>query len=159
MKAKTPTGIKVIRAVTISIAIVVVLVVGSVVYSGYAEYRSVTSEFKQGQGGVVGETVQGAGAVFSANITIPDQGVYPITATISCGQSESSFNVYCQPASVTVQPGQTGVLRLQIHVQDLTAYENSANRRVNGTLAINMPPFVSLAVATDLSSLIQQGGA
>jgi hypothetical protein len=133
--------------------------VGSVLYSAYAEYQSVTAEFKQGQGGVVGETIQGAGAVFSANITIPDHGLYPITVTISCQDSQSSTNVYCQPASVTVQPGQSDVLRLHIHVQDLAAYRGAASARVNGTLDIDMPPFASLSVATDLSSLIPQGGA
>jgi hypothetical protein len=151
-------GIWALRGVTVAIALVVLLVVGTVAYSAYEDYSAVKAELAGGSQQAVGAAVlRGSTETVSINITVPNRGIYPLNVTLSCDYPTS--NVVCQRTSVDVSPGAEGVLRFRMIVSDLSLFENSGNRVVNGTVAISMTPFVGLTVGTDFGGFVKSGGA
>ncbi len=159
MKPRTPTGIKVLRTVSIAISLISFLVLGTVVYSAYTDYKAVQTEFggTGGQRPTLKITMQGVAEVFSLNVTVPNRGVYALTVSLSC--DSPSPNIICDPATVTVPAGQEKVLRFQMTINDYAQYLASGNRRINGTVGIQMLPFVTLSIGTDLGSLASQKSA
>ena len=157
-KRKTPKGIWALRGVTVAIALIVLLVAGTVVYSAYEDYSAVRAELARGSQEAVGEAVLlGSAEVVSINITIPNNGLYPLNVTLTC--SYPTPNVVCQRTSVDVAPGEGGILRFRVTVSDLSQFESSGNQVINGTVAISMMPFISLTVGTNFGGLVKPGGA
>lgn len=156
-KHKKPGGIRALQAISITLTLVVLLVIGTIGYSGYMDYRGVASELGSGNSSLVSGKItnQGSGGVLTLNITIPNQGVYALEVSVSC--DAKSLNVTCDQASVNVPAGQQGVLRFRMTIGNIAAYEASANKRINGTVAIQLEPFASVSVGVDLGSLIRQG--
>jgi hypothetical protein len=151
-------GIWALRGVTVAIALIVLLVVGSVVYSAYEDYSAVKAELAGGSQQAVGAAVlRGSTETVSINITVPNKGLYPLNVTLTCNYPTS--NVVCQRTSVDVSPGGEGVLRFRMTVSDLSQFESSGNQVINGTVAIAMSPFVGLTVGTDFGGFVKTGGA
>jgi len=151
-------GIWALRGVTVAIALIVLLVVGSVVYSAYEDYSAVKAELAGGSKQAVGAAVlRGSMETVSINITVPNNGLYPLNVTLTCNYPTS--NVVCQRTSVDVSPGGEGVLRFRMTVSDVSQFENSGNQVINGTVAISMTPFVGLTVGTDFGGFVKPGGA
>jgi len=158
VKRKTPRGIWALRGVTVAIAVIVLLVVGSVFYSAYEDYSAVKAELAGGSQQAVGAAVlRGSTETISINITVPNMGLYPLNVTLTCNYPTS--NVVCQRTSVDVSPGGEGVLRFLMTVSDLSQFESSGNQVINGTVAISMSPFVGLTVGTDFGGFVKTGGA
>jgi len=158
VKPKTPRGVWALRAVTIAITVIVILVVGTVAYSAYEDYTAVRAELAGGSNQAVGRAVlNGDSEAISINITIPNNGLYTLNVTLSCTYPTS--NVVCTPAHVSVPAGGQGVLRFEMNVADLTQFESSAVHSVNGTVAIAMPPFASVSVQTDFGGFVKTGGS
>ncbi|HZW85146.1 MAG TPA: hypothetical protein VFE91_04510 [Nitrososphaerales archaeon] len=157
MKHKKPGGIRALQAVSITLSVVVLLVIGTIGYSGYMDYRGVVSELSSGNNSLVSGKItnQGSAGVLSLNITIPNGGVYTLDVSVSC--DARAINVTCDQASVNVPAGKQEVLRFRMVIGNLAAYEASANKKINGTVAIQLEPFVSVSVGVDLGSLIRQG--
>ena len=157
VKRKTPMGIWALRGVTVAIALVVLLVIGSVVYSAYEDYTAVKAELAGGSQQAVGAAVlRGSTETVSINITVPNRGLYPLNVTLACDYPTT--NVVCQRTSVNVAPGAEGVLRFRMTVFDLSQFENSGDNVINGTVAISMTPFVGLTVGTDFGGFVKTGG-
>jgi hypothetical protein len=157
MKLKTPRGIWALRAVTITVALVAIVAVGTIAYSAYQDYTALRSELAGGSRQATGSAVlRGSSEYVSINITVPNGGVYSLNVTLSC--SYPNPNVVCQPTNVVVPPGQQGVLRFRMTVVDLSAYESSADHNINGTVAIVMQPFVSLTIVTNFGGFVSAGG-
>ena len=117
MKRKTPTGIWALRVVTIAIALIVIVIIGTVAYSAYEDYTVVRSELAGGSNQATAVvSPQGASETVSLNITLSNRGFYTLNVTVTC--TYPSSNVVCQPASVSVPPGQDGVLRFRMTVVD-----------------------------------------
>jgi hypothetical protein len=151
-------GIWALRGVTIAIALIVLLVVGSVVYSAYEDYSAVKAELAGGSQQAVGAAVlRGSTETVSINISVPNKGLYPLNVTLTCNYPTS--NVVCQRTSVDVSPGGEGVLRFRMIVSDVSQFESSGNQVINGTVAISMTPFVGLTVGTDFGGFVKTGGA
>ena len=157
MKRKTPMGIWALRGVTVAVTLVVLLVAGTVAYSAYEDYSAVKAELAGGSQQAVGAAVlRGSTETVSINITVPNNGLYPLNVTLSCDYPTS--NVVCQRTSVDVSPGGEGVLRFRMTVSDVTQFEGSDNQVINGTVAISMMPFVSLTVGTNFGGFVKTGG-
>jgi hypothetical protein len=151
-------GIWALRGVTVAIAVIVLLVVGTVVYSAYEDYSAVKAELAGGTQQAEGVAVlRGSTETVSINITVPNNGLYPLNVTLSCDYPTS--NVVCQRTSVDVSPGGEGVLRFRMTVADVSQFENSGNQVINGTVAISMTPFVGLTVGTNFGGFVKTGGA
>jgi uncharacterized protein (UPF0333 family) len=158
LKRKTPKGIWALRAVTISLAVVVIIVVGTVVYSGYEDYTALRAELAGGTQQAVGRAVlQGSTETVSINITVFNRGLYPLDVSLTCYYPTS--NVLCQPADVNVPAGEQGVLSFRMTVFDLPQFESSGDHVINGTVAVTMAPFVSLTIGTDFGGFVSSGGA
>jgi len=157
VKRKTPLGIWALRGVTVAIALGVLLVIGTVAYSGYEDYTAVKAELAGGPHQAVGAAVlRGSTETVSINITVPNNGLYPLNVTLTCDYPTP--NIVCQRASVDVSPGGQGVLRFTMTVLDISQFEDSGNQVVNGTVAISMAPFVGLTVGTNFGGFVKPGG-
>lgn len=157
VKRKTPRGIWALRGVTIAIALIVLLVIGTVAYSAYEDYSAVRAELAGGSQQAVGAVVlRGSTETVSINITVPNSGLYPLNVTLTCNYPTS--NVVCQRTSVDVAPGGEDVLRFRMVVADVSMFESSDNQIINGTVAITMAPFVGLTVGTNFGGFVKQGG-
>lgn len=157
MKRRTPGGIWALRAVTVAVVLVVIIVVASVGYSAYEDYTAVRAELSGGSQQAVGRAVlQGQTETVSINITVPNSGLYTLNVTMTC--SYPSSNIVCQRATVNVPPGQQGVLHFRLVVANLAQFTGLSDHRINGTVDISMPPFVSLSVVTDFSGFVSTGG-
>lgn len=157
MKAKTPRGIWALRAVTITITLIVLLALGAVAYSAYEDYSAVRTELGPGSGGSSGRvTMQGSSEVVSINVTIPNRGLLPLNVTVSCDTGDP--NIECQTARVDIPPGQDGVLSFKMTVVNLAQF-TSSNRHINGTVAMSLEPFASLKVGVNLGGFVNTGGA
>lgn len=158
MKTKTPAGIWALRAVSVTVALVVILVIGTVAYSAYEDYTAVRSELAGGSQQALGRAVlQGPSETVSINITVPNRGLYTLNVTVTCEYPGS--NVVCDPSEVSVPAGQQGVLRFRMTVADVSQFENSGNTRINGTVDISLEPFVSLSIGTDFGSFVSPGSS
>ena len=157
-KRKTPRGIWALRGVTIAVALIVLIVIGTVAYSVYEDYSAVRPELAGGSQQAVGAAVlRGSTETVSINITVPNRGLYPLNVTLNCDYPTA--NVVCQRTSVDVSPGGQGVLRFRMTVLDVSQFESSSNHVINGTVAISMEPFVSLTIGTNFTRFINPGGA
>ena len=151
-------GIWALRGVTVAVALIVLLVIGTVAYSAYEDYSAVRAELAGGSRQAVGAAVlRGSMETVSINITVPNDGLYPLNVTLTCNYPTP--NVVCQRTSVNVSPGGEGVLRFRMTVSDVSLFENSGNRVINGTVAISMVPFVGLTVGTDFGGFVKTGGS
>ena len=158
VKRKTPTGIWALRGITVAITLIVLLVIGTVAYSAYEDYSAIKAELAGGSQQAVGAAlIRGSVETVSINITVPNNGLYPLNVTLTCNYPTP--NVACQRASVDVSPGGEGVLRFRMTVSNVSSFESSGNTVVNGTVAISMTPFVGLTVGTDFGGFVKTGGA
>ena len=145
------------RAVTVAVALVVIIVVASVGYSAYEDYTAVRAELSGGSQQAVGRAVlQGQTETVSINITVPNSGLYSLNVTMTCSYPNS--NVVCQRTTVNVPPGQQEVLHFRLVVANLAQFTSLTDHRINGTVDISMPPFVSLSIGTDFSGFVSTGG-
>jgi len=156
MKRKTPTGLKVIRGVSIAITLTLILVLGTVFYSAYQDWNGIKSELSGPSPQATGKAVmQGSSEIVSINITVPNRGLYALNVTVSCAQQS---NIVCSPAQVNVPAGEQGMLRFRMTVVDIAQYASSSSHRIDGTVAIQMVPFASLGIGVDLGGFVHQGG-
>lgn len=157
-KRKTPRGIWALRGGTIVILLIVVIVVGTVLYSAYEDYTAVSPEFKPGSSQIQAvETPYGSGgATVSLSVTVPNGGLYTLNVTLTCDSSNP--NVVCQAGHVSVPPGGRQVLHFDMTIANLQQYA-AGDRRINGTVAMGLEPFVSITIGTDLSGLVNVQGA
>ena len=156
---RTPRGIWALRAVTLTIALIAILVIGTVVFSAYEDYSAVKPEITGGSSHPIGSMTQdGNTAVVSINFTVPNRGVYTLNVAVTCG-SNSNPVVTCTEGRVSVPAGGQDVLRFKMTITDLKAYLASSDRRINGTVSMGLEPFVNLSVVTDLSGLVKVGGS
>jgi hypothetical protein len=154
LKAKTPRGIWALRGVSIAISVTILLVIGTVVYSAYENYMGLRTEIAGGPNKPTGSGVlQGTSEVISINFTVPNDGLYPLNVTVTCDPLNP--NVVCSPSHVMVQAGQQGVLRFRMTVLNVQQFVTQPNHRINGTVAIRMPPFVGLSLGVDLGGFVR----
>ena len=157
MSTSAPRGIWALRAVTIGIALIVIVVLGTVAYSAYKDYTGVRSELSSGSGGATGRAVlQGSSEVISINITVPNSGLYALNVAVSCDQNP---NVACQPSQVDVPAGGQQVLHFHMTVANVSQFLAASSHRINGTVAIALEPFASLSIGVDLGGFVSTGGA
>ncbi|MDE1852638.1 MAG: hypothetical protein KGI38_02690 [Thaumarchaeota archaeon] len=143
---------------TIAIALVVILVVGTVAYSAYEDYSAVRPEFQSGSNQVKASAAPygSNGETVSINVTVPNSGIYTLNVTLTCNDTDP--NVVCTAGHVSVPAGQQQVLMFKLTIVNVQQYLASSNRRINGTVSMGLGPFVSLSIGTDLSSLLPAGG-
>lgn len=157
MKPKTPAGIWALRGVTITIAVVVLLVVGTIGYSVYKDYTAITPYLGGGSQATTGAvTQQGSSEIVSFNFTIPNRGLYALSVSVTCAPLDS--NVVCEPSQVTVPPGADGVLRFRMTIVDAQQFAASSNHTIPGTVSIALEPFANVTVGTDFGGLFKTGG-
>ncbi len=127
-------------------------------YSAYEDYSAVRPELTGGSSQpVAGITQSGNTETVTLNFTIPNGGLYTLDVTLTCDNGNP--NVVCQTGHVSVPPGGQDVLRFKMTITNVQQYIASSDRRINGTVAMGLEPFVSISIGTDLSGLVNVQGA
>ena len=159
MKRRTPTGIKALRAIGISITLIVLIVLGSVLYSGYKNFETVAGDLNGSnpQSYSTKTTMQGVQATVSANFTIQNNGFYTLSLSMVCDSVQAS-QLTCNQAQVSVPAGQQGVLEFKMVIANITQFASSGHGSAKGTLTIEQVPFASISVGLELGHLVGQGG-
>ena len=158
MKWKTPGGIWALRGVTATIAVIVILVMGTVFYSAYEDYTGVRPYLGGGALQSPGRiTILGSSEIVSINVTVPNRGLYTLNVTVTCKAPSSS--VVCDPSNLSVPAGQQGVLRFKMTVLNTQEFASSSDSTINGTVTISLEPFATLSIGVNLGGFINAGGA
>ena len=156
MKRRTPKGIWALRGVTIAIALVVIVVVATIAYSGYEDFQGVRSELASGShiavGGAFYDQSTGAETV-ELNITVPNRGLYSLNVTVTC--SSANPGVSCQRAQAVVPAGEQQVLHFSLAVSNVAQFLASGDHNINGTVVIGLIPFASISVGVNFTSFVQ----
>lgn len=137
-----------------AITLIVVFVVGSVAYSAYQDYTTFRSELSGTTGKIIHP--QGSSEIISLNMTVPNNGFYPLNVTVTCDTQNP--NIVCQPAQVYVPPGQQQVLHFRMTVVNVAQFFASSNHRVNGTVSIRLEPLASISIGVDLGGFVRDLG-
>ncbi len=114
---------------------------------------------RTGTSAVTAKTVlQGSSATVFLNVTVPNRGLLPLQASITCYPNQT--DVSCVPANMTIGPGQVGTLHFRMTVSNYAQLEeNPGGLRANGTLSFVLVPFAGISVSVNLGSMVHQGGA
>lgn len=156
MKRRTPRGIWALRAVTVAMALIVILVIGGVVYSAYEDYTAVKPYLGSPQHPAGSAVINGSTAIITFNVTVPNRGIFSLNVTVAC--VSPPLGVTCQRASVNVPPGQEEVLRFEMTVDNAQQFVSLPDHSINGTVAMGLVPFATLTVDVDFGGLLQSGG-
>lgn len=160
MKREPSTVAPSLRAVSLAVTLVSIVAFSTMAYSAYADYSGVLGVLGQSSGSPAIATrtvVQGTSATVYLNVTIPNDGLYPLGVGLSCISPGGSNQVSCSSASVTVPPGGQETLRFAMTVQNVNA-SSSSGIQAKGNLSLSLVPFASLNIVVDLGSLAAQGG-
>ncbi len=153
-----PKGYGALRLISIAITLACFIVIASVAYSAFMDYRSLTSAAgTKGAGVTVGRSVRGVAETVNVTALITNTGLYALNATMSC-EGTPPAGVQCTRGSVLVQPGQSKDLKFSFVIANLTTWDLSS-RKLNGTVMGELVPFASVGVGFDLGQLAGQGGA
>ena len=156
MKREPSTVARSLRAVSLVITLVSLVAVASIAYSGFADISGVLGVVGQnpGSSGVATKTVtQGTSTTVYLNVTVPNDGLYPLTIGLSCQPSGGITQVTCITAGVTIPPGGQQILHFAVTVPSSAA----PNIHANATLAVALEPFASFSIVIDLGRLVSRG--
>lgn len=157
MKTEHTTAAGSLRAVALAITVVSIVTFVAVGYSAYSDVSGVISVSRSGSSAVTAKTVtSGNSATLYLNASIANGGLLPLKVSLSC---QSQPNITCTPGSLTLAPGQSGVLKFQLTIANATQFgSNPSSLHINGTLIAELVPFATLTVGVDLGSLLSGGG-
>jgi len=158
LKSERTTAARSMRAVALAITLVSVVTFAAVGYSAYSDFNGFISNFRTGSTGISARTVaQGQAATLYVNATVPNDGLFPLSVSISC--TAPPAGVTCTSSSLTIPPSTSGVLRFQISIANVTELQNAAGLHLNGTAVAGLVPFASISITVDLGSFLTGGGS
>jgi hypothetical protein len=159
LKHEPSTVARSLKAISIVITLISIAAFSTIAYSAYADFAGV---FRiMGQGGASpnmsnSAVVQGNSIVVHLNVTIPNDGMYPLTVGLSCLPSNGTVLVTCPAASVTIPPGGEGTLHFTMNIQSPSLADLSG-LHTEGNLSLSIEPFASISVIIGLGSVQAQG--
>ena len=159
MKLEQSTVACSFRAVFVAIVLVSLVTFLTIAYSVYADYNGALAIVGQNLAiaNVSAEaTAEGTATTVHLTLTIPNRGFYDLRVGLSC-LSNTSSEVTCTGASVTVPPGGEQTLQLVFTVLN-QSQQGFVPAGVKGNLSLSLIPFASLNIVVDLSSLAGEKG-
>jgi hypothetical protein len=148
-----------LRVVALVITVVSLFTFSTVGYTAYAGVSNVISIVggSSPTSAITAKTViQGSAATVYLNVTLANNGFYPIAISLTCLPPGGS-GITCTSPSITLPPGQSQTLNFTMTVENYSQFI-LAGRHVDGQLVVALEPFASITVAVDLGSLVTLGG-
>ena len=145
-----------LRAVSAAIAVVAIVSLFSVGYSAYRDSGTLIA-LSDGSKSLSEETVMSAaGATVYFNATVPNGGLLPLEVTFACSTSEPG--VTCTTGSVTVQPGEQGLLSFSLLISNYTQFRaEQSSLPLDGNFTFALIPFASMQAKVNIGSLTTGG--
>jgi hypothetical protein len=100
--------------------------------------------------------VRGSVATVYLNVTLVNNGFYPIVLSLACPHQGVS-GISCSSPTITVLPGQTRALDFTMTVKNYTQ-SASEGLHVDGQMNVALEPFASITLTVDLGTLLARGG-
>jgi len=149
-----------LRAVALVITLVSLVTFATVGYSVYAVASNVTNTL----GGsshtpaiTAKVVVSGSVATAYLNVTLTNNGFYPIALSLDCSPPAGS-GISCTNSLVRIDPGQTQTLNFAMTVENYSQYAPEGIH-VDGLVQATLEPFASVNMTVDLGTLLTRGGA
>lgn len=148
-----------LKTVSVIIAIVAIVSIVAVAYSGYAEFNTLVGLSNGTSKGLTERAVtNGTSETIYINASITNNGLLPIGLAFACDNIQPG--VACESGSITVPPGQQGVLRIGLTVQNYSRFESGqVSLLVDGNFTFRLIPFATMQVSANLGPLVEPGGS
>jgi len=160
LKREPSTAARSLRAASLAITVVSLVAFSTIAYSFYADYEALSGGQRPGgppPNQSVRTVVNNTSATTYVNITVTNNGLYPLTVGLSCLSSNGSVVVKCSNSSITVPPGSKQILHFVMNLQNLSQAP-PGNFTVMGDISLSLPPFVSVNIIRPIASSSEQGG-
>jgi len=157
LKTEQSTAGRSLRGVSIVITLLSVVIFATIAYSAYEDSVGILGIFGQGSStpAVTAMTVyHGSTAIVSLNITLHNNGLYPLAFSISCVQSPGALNATCNNPATTIAMSQTATVHFLMNVTGVSPQSGTGGRPIDADVNVTLGPFVSLKVTTNLSGLV-----
>jgi hypothetical protein len=153
-----------LRAVGLAITLVSIVTFSTIGYTVFADAQAFLGSLQSGPGHTISSAYrfQGSNLLLDLNATVQNQGLYPLSITLSCSPVQQE-GVSCSSAQATIPPGQTSTLVFRIMVPNATEYTNAVQSpkqlHINGTATFALEPFASITINSDYGNLFRFGGS
>jgi hypothetical protein len=162
MKTEPSLAERSLRSASLVITLLSVLVFSTIAYSAYADANGVLKVFGAGSSSStapvsVTSTTQGNTTDLTFNVTLQNNGLYPIEVSGSCASTPGGLNATCNMPTTTIGPGQSTSFQFTLGVVGLSVQGAAGNEPLYVDFKVALEPFVSVSVTANLSSFIGGG--
>ena len=147
-----------LRAVALAITMVALTTFSTVGYSAYVGVGSVIGTLggdPQTPALAASTVVHGLDATVYLNVTLANEGLYPIELSMICLPQVDS-RITCNSPTITVPPGESRTLSFEMTVENYSQVV-TPNLRVDGQVKVSLDPFASVSARVDLGALAARG--
>jgi hypothetical protein len=151
-----------LRAVGLAITLVSIVTFSTLGYTIFADVQGFVGTLQSGPGSALSGSavLQGSILLLDLNATVQNQGLYPLSITLSCPSTQQQEGATCTTAHATIPPGQTSTLVFRMAIPNGTVYTSGAKQlHINVSAAFALEPFASITVTKDLGTLFRPGGS
>ena len=146
-----------LRAVGLAITLVSIVTFSTFAFSAFADFQGFVGSIQSGSGSAVSGTavLQGSTLLLDLNATVQNQGLYPLSITLSCSSVQTE-GATCTTAHATILPGQSSTLYFRMAVPNGTEYVSGAKQlHINGSATLALEPFASVTISKDFGTLFK----
>jgi hypothetical protein len=157
LKIEQSTAGRSLRGVSIAITVLSIVIFATIAYSAYEDSVGILGIFGAGSQtpAITARAVyQGSTAVVSVNITLHNNGLYPLDISISCVQTPGGLNATCNQPGTTIAMSQTETLHFTMMVTGVSPQTGAGGRPIDADVNVTLDPFVSLEVTANLGGLV-----
>jgi hypothetical protein len=150
-----------LRAVGLAITLVSIVTFSTLGYTIFADVQGFVGSLQSGSGPAISGSavLQGSTLLLDLNATVQNQGLYPLSITLSCSSAQQE-GATCTTAQATIPPGQTSTLVFRMAIPNGTEYTSGAKQlHINGSATLALEPFASVTITKDFGTLFRPGGS
>jgi len=151
-----------LRSVSIAITVLSIVVFSTIAYSAYQDSAEIinVSGSPSGTPAIIVSTVyHGTTAFVLVNITLRNDGLYPLVFAASCIRTPGGFNATCSLPSTTISPGQTTTVHLNVTVSGISPTTGTGGKPIDADFMLALEPFISMQVTANLGGLVAKEAA
>ena len=162
MKTEPSLAERSLRSTSLAIALLSIMVFSTLAYSAYADASGVLKVFGNSSSAApvrVTTTTQGNTTEVTFDVTLQNNGLYPIEVSGSCPSTPGGLNATCSMPTTAIAPGQSTSFNFTLSLSALTLQSRAADEPLYVDFTVALAPFVSLSITANLASFVEAGGA
>jgi len=150
-----------LRGVSLAITLLSLIIFSTLAYSAYEDTQGILkiSANASATPAIVAVTsYNGTTATVKMNITLNNEGLYPLQFSVACVQTPGGFNATCSLPQATIQPGQSMTVSFTMTVDGVSQQSGVEGRPVEADFDVALQPFASLQISANLGGLVAGTG-